>query len=173
MGSVTNAAGLVSTVMGTYAATSAAAPGSFVYGDRSTVGAGNAVVTSVSPNQFLVRAAGGVVFWSTAGTTFPTSPGVALFTGDSAWSTLSDVNSKENFTDLVGEDVLARIALMPIREWNYKAQDAAIRHVGPTAQDFHAAFGLGVGAPAHQHHRRRRHRAGGDQGPRNPHPPNA
>jgi hypothetical protein len=32
---------------------------------------------------------------------------------------------------------------MPIREWNYKAQDAAIRHVGPTAQDFHAAFGLG------------------------------
>ena len=32
---------------------------------------------------------------------------------------------------------------MPIREWNYKAQDAAVRHVGPTAQDFHAAFGLG------------------------------
>ena len=32
---------------------------------------------------------------------------------------------------------------MSIREWNYKAQDAAIRHVGPTAQDFHAAFGLG------------------------------
>jgi hypothetical protein len=32
---------------------------------------------------------------------------------------------------------------MSIREWNYKAQDASIRHVGPTAQDFHAAFGLG------------------------------
>jgi hypothetical protein len=30
-----------------------------------------------------------------------------------------------------------------IREWNYKAQAAGIRHVGPTAQDFHAAFGLG------------------------------
>ena len=39
--------------------------------------------------------------------------------------------------------MLAKIAGMPIREWNYKAQDAAIRHVGPTAQDFHAAFGLG------------------------------
>jgi len=33
---------------------------------------------------------------------------------------------------------------MPVREWNYKAQDAAIRHVGPTAQDVHAAFGLGT-----------------------------
>lgn len=32
---------------------------------------------------------------------------------------------------------------MPVREWSYKAQDAAIRHIGPTAQDFHAAFGLG------------------------------
>ena len=42
-----------------------------------------------------------------------------------------------------GADVLAKIAGMPIREWNYKAQDAAVRHVGPTAQDFHAAFGLG------------------------------
>ncbi|HUU95494.1 MAG TPA: peptidase S74, partial [Phycisphaerae bacterium] len=25
----------------------------------------------------------------------------------------------------------------------YKAQDASIRHMGPMAQDFHAAFGLG------------------------------
>jgi hypothetical protein len=53
------------------------------------------------------------------------------------------VNAKENFRDLNGADVLAKLAAMPIREWNYKAQDAAIRHVGPTAQDFHAAFGLG------------------------------
>jgi hypothetical protein len=50
---------------------------------------------------------------------------------------------KENFRDLEDGDVLTKIARMPIREWNYKAQDAAIRHVGPTAQDFRAAFGLG------------------------------
>ena len=50
---------------------------------------------------------------------------------------------KEHFRDLPGEDVLSKIARMPIQEWNYKTQDAAIRHVGPTAQDFHAAFGLG------------------------------
>ena len=56
---------------------------------------------------------------------------------------LSDAGSKHLFRDLNGEDVLARLGAMPIREWSYKAQDAAIRHVGPTAQDFHAAFGLG------------------------------
>ena len=73
------------------------------------------------------------------------SSGVRLAPNASAWSSLSDVNSKEHFRNLNGADVLAKIAEMPIREWNYKAQDAAVRHVGPTAQDFHAAFGLGEG----------------------------
>ena len=53
------------------------------------------------------------------------------------------MHSKENFRELAADDILAKIAAMPVREWNYKSQDAAIRHMGPTAQDFHAAFGLG------------------------------
>ena len=32
---------------------------------------------------------------------------------------------------------------MPVREWNYKAQGAEIRHIGPTARDFRAAFDVG------------------------------
>lgn len=32
---------------------------------------------------------------------------------------------------------------MPIQRWNMKTQDPSIRHIGPMAQDFHAAFGLG------------------------------
>lgn len=138
----TEASAQDSMALGRYAAVSAAAPGSFVYGDASTSGASR-MVTSVSPNQFLVRAAGGTAFWSTSATVYPTSPGVILFSGDSAWSSLSDVNAKENFRDLNHDDLLARLAAMPVREWNYKAQDQAIRHIGPTAQDFHAAFGLG------------------------------
>jgi hypothetical protein len=40
--------------------------------------------------------------------------------------------------------VLAQVVAMPISTWNYKAQDDSIRHMGPMAQDFRAAFGLGV-----------------------------
>ena len=32
---------------------------------------------------------------------------------------------------------------MSIATWNWKSQDAGIRHMGPMAQDFYAAFGLG------------------------------
>lgn len=141
-GGATNADGYASTALGFFAEATTAAPGSFVYGDASTQAAGG-FVRSISPNQFLVRASGGVVFWSSPATVYPTSPGVILFTNTSAWSSLSDVNSKENFGDLADEEVLSRIARMPVRQWNYKAQGAAIRHMGPTAQDFHAAFGLG------------------------------
>ena len=61
----------------------------------------------------------------------------------SGWISVSDVNAKENFRDLAPDDVLTKIAAMPVREWNYKAQGASVRHMGPTAQDFMAAFGLG------------------------------
>jgi hypothetical protein len=39
--------------------------------------------------------------------------------------------------------VLDRVAALPLASWNYKTQDKSVRHLGPTAQDFHAAFGLG------------------------------
>jgi hypothetical protein len=38
---------------------------------------------------------------------------------------------------------LERLSRIQIAEWNLKSQDPAIRHLGPTAQDFYAAFGLG------------------------------
>ena len=129
--------------MGVRAAASASANGSFVFGDRSTGTSGD-IVTSISPNQFMVRAAGGVYFYSSPVTTYVAStPGVQLPPNAFAWSSVSDANAKENFRDLADDDVLARIASMPVRQWNYKAQGAAIRHMGPTAQDFHGAFGLG------------------------------
>jgi hypothetical protein len=135
LGTNLSAAGPWSVVLGTLAGTTVAGEGSFVFGDR-TLGP---VFQSTAPNQFLVRASGGTTFYSNIGL----SAGVRLAPNASAWSSLSDVNSKEHFRDLDGDDVLAKIARMPIHEWNYKTQDAAIRHVGPTAQDFHAAFGLG------------------------------
>ncbi|MCB0688429.1 MAG: tail fiber domain-containing protein [Saprospiraceae bacterium] len=53
----------------------------------------------------------------------------------------SDINSKENIDDLIYSEVLESVNEMPIYEWQYKGQDR--RHIGPMAQDFHKAFGLG------------------------------
>ena len=38
--------------------------------------------------------------------------------------------------------MLAKVAALPITEWNYKNNDAGIHHIGPMAQDFQAAFQL-------------------------------
>jgi hypothetical protein len=54
----------------------------------------------------------------------------------------SDRNAKQNFTALDSKDVLAKVISMPVTEWNYKDDAADKRHIGPVAQDFHAAFDL-------------------------------
>jgi len=53
----------------------------------------------------------------------------------------SDKNLKTGFVAVDGKDLLAHIDAMPITSWDYKS-DSAKRHIGPMAQDFHAAFGL-------------------------------
>ena len=42
-----------------------------------------------------------------------------------------------------GQELLERLAALPISEWNYDFDDASIRHLGPMAQDFATAFGMG------------------------------
>jgi len=39
--------------------------------------------------------------------------------------------------------LLDKLEAIPMQTWNYKSQDDSIRHMGPMAQDFYAAFGLG------------------------------
>ena len=132
-GAAVRANGNGSVALGTNAF--AAQNGSFVFADRSVF----AEFAAPGPNQFHVRAGGGVKFASNAAATL----GVELAPNGSQFTSLSDVRTKHRFRELDGDDVLAKIAQMPVTEWSYKAQDAAIRHIGPTAQDFHAAFGLG------------------------------
>jgi hypothetical protein len=40
--------------------------------------------------------------------------------------------------------ILARVAALPIERWSYKADGPGIRHIGPMAQDFAAAFRVGA-----------------------------
>ena len=58
------------------------------------------------------------------------------------WVNASDVNSKENFEPVNGEELLAKLAGLEITKWNYKG-DLKSEHIGPTAQGFKEAFGVG------------------------------
>jgi len=42
-----------------------------------------------------------------------------------------------------GFEILEKLAALPISTWNYKSDAPSVRHLGPMAQDFKAAFGLG------------------------------
>ena len=72
-----------------------------------------------------------------------TTAGVTLVTGGSSWSNISDRNLKENFQSVNPGQLLEGLSKVPITTWNYKAQGREIRHIGPMAQDFHAAFQVG------------------------------
>lgn len=60
-------------------------------------------------------------------------------------STMSDPidQTHENLETVDPVDVLNRLSSLPITTWNYKKDDPSIRHIGPMAQDFHAAFQVG------------------------------
>jgi hypothetical protein len=60
------------------------------------------------------------------------------------WLTqLSDLNAKENFVSLDTREVLEKVTQLPVTQWNFRREEQSVRHIGPMAQDFSAAFGLG------------------------------
>jgi hypothetical protein len=58
------------------------------------------------------------------------------------WVSVSDRNVKEDFQAIAPGEVLAKVAALPITQWKYKVEPAGSKHIGPMAQDFHAAFDL-------------------------------
>jgi hypothetical protein len=109
--------------------------GSFVWADASS----STAVRSTANNQFTARCAGGVRFYANANATV----GVHLPAGGNGWSVASDRTLKENFKPVDTRDILAKVVATPVTEWNLISQDPAIRHIGPMAQDFMAAFAVG------------------------------
>lgn len=43
-----------------------------------------------------------------------------------------------------GEDILAAVRALPVSSWRYDHEQGSPLHIGPMAQDFHAAFELGA-----------------------------
>ena len=56
---------------------------------------------------------------------------------------VSDRNVKRDVEPVDEQTVLETLATLPVSTWSYKSDDPAVRHLGPMAQDFKAAFGLG------------------------------
>ena len=94
-------------------------------------------------NAFTARATGGFYLVTGINGSGANTAGVQVAGGGNAWSALSDKNSKANFAPIDGRAVMEKLARIPISTWNYKTQDEAIRHIGPMAQDFAAAFNVG------------------------------
>ncbi len=56
---------------------------------------------------------------------------------------LSSRESKTDFRQVEPRQVLAKVLDLPMAYWRYKTEEEDVRHLGPMAEDFHAAFGLG------------------------------
>jgi len=116
---------------------------------------------SDTDNSFNIYAAGGVQIeyggqdpdgtglkWlvlasRTPGRVINVSNGAYLSEGGS-WVDVCDRNAKKDFEAVNGREVLERVAKLPLSTWSYRSGTEPARHLGPVAQDFHAAFGLGA-----------------------------
>ena len=109
--------------------------GVFVWSDYAS---GASLLESTGVNQFLARATGGFTLWTNAANTV----GAKLAPGSGTWASASDRNLKTDVARIDDAAVLDKVASLPISRWSYKSE-RGVRHVGPMAQDFYAAFGVG------------------------------
>ncbi|MDH5286185.1 MAG: tail fiber domain-containing protein [Betaproteobacteria bacterium] len=116
----------------------ATANGCFVFSDASSP---TDRTPCTAANAFVARAKGG--FSLITGGTQGAYTGALLAAGSGSWSILSDRAAKENLEPVDADAILERVAALPIATWNWREQGPQIRHVGPAAQDVHAAFGVG------------------------------
>lgn len=157
VGEQNTASGAASVAMGYHAHTNAR-QGSFVFADRSTVdtlragvnhsanwrvSGGFRIFTSSNLSTGVTVQSGAVVSnWGQSSAVISTSTGAYLSTAG-IWTNTSDVNRKHLFENISGEDILMKIRSLPVTRWSYRVDKDNIRHIGPMAQDFYAAFKLG------------------------------
>jgi hypothetical protein len=113
--------------------------GTFVWSDGSATASADTFKNTAN-NEFAARATGGFRFRTNlAGTT-----GCNLPAGSGVFNCTSSRTTKENFLNVKGEDVLARVRSLSVSTWNYIDEGRGVRHMGPMAEDFYKSFGLGT-----------------------------
>lgn len=105
-------------------------------GNSNTAAIGNSSITSVK-----LSGASSNSYALVVGTSSSNGNGAYLTKGG-VWTNASDINLKEDITAVDANEVLAKVASMEINKWKYIGTDEY--HIGPMAQDFHAAFQLGI-----------------------------
>jgi hypothetical protein len=133
IGSNCNAMGNGAVVIGSFA-NSNTKNGSFLFSDASSTTYTNSLVN----NDFIVRASGGIVFFTDPDTTM----GVYLASGSGSWSSISNRNKKENFLPVDDDVTLSKISQLKIKKWKYNTEKTAW-HLGLIAQDMYEKFQLG------------------------------
>jgi hypothetical protein len=135
--------GASSTASGSYAfafgrRARSTASGAITLADATALDFSNGVA-----NQLAVRATGGVQLVTGVDAGGSATAGVAIAPGSGSWSMLSDRNAKRDLVAVDAGSTLSRLLATPVYRWRYAAERSGARHMGPVAQDFHAAFGLG------------------------------
>jgi hypothetical protein len=120
--------------------------GTMAMGDESTTDS----VRNQADNEFRIRYNGGIrlrVSTAANGNTPGAGGNVGcdLTVAVPSWTCASSRTLKENFEPVDGEDVLQRIRTIPITTWNMIGGEKEVRQLGPVAEDFYAAFPLGLG----------------------------
>jgi hypothetical protein len=98
--------------------------------------------------NFFTRDHNVVTFWPHGidfggGNLITTSVGAVLTQGG-AWQNNSARASKTDFERVDHREVLETLAVLPVTRWRYKVEPESVRHIGPVAEDFYEAFGLGT-----------------------------
>lgn len=93
-------------------------------------------IDSIDPN------ATGILYIEGSEYTIDLPPGLCT-SGPCTPVVISDRNIKENFSDVDEQEILRKVANLNIEHWNYNDREQNIRHIGPMAQDFMAAFNVG------------------------------
>jgi len=112
--------------------------GSFIWSDGTDLPNG---FYTTAANQFAVHAAGGIRLVTGSDAQGLDSVACFMYVGQGSWSCTSDRNAKANIEPIDSRAILNEVVQMPITSWVYKG--TTTRHIGPMAQDFFAAFGVG------------------------------
>ncbi|MGE5262855.1 MAG: tail fiber domain-containing protein [Acidobacteriota bacterium] len=140
-GSFNRADGAFSFAAGRRARVDPAHPGTFNFADSN-----DSDFTSLAPNEFAVRATGGVRFVTGIDAAGNPIASVRIAKGSGAWEFQSDASAKAHLNPVDGREILRELSQIPISTWNYKTEDSSVRHIGPMAQDLAI---MGVGEDSH------------------------